>query len=138
MTVQNSVAPMRPQPKILPQAQMFQQRMQPLANRTNIPSPFKPSTISPFQANKSPQKSLNPAYNRQQSYVDPQSHTQTFNVESLVSPAILPDRFRTIFKFPLFNRMQSECFDVAYRSSSNLVVSGTYHFSPQPQPPPNP
>ncbi|KAL8655597.1 MAG: hypothetical protein Q9226_002980 [Calogaya cf. arnoldii] len=41
----------------------------------------------------------------------------------LVSPSELPDRFRSIFPFPLFNAIQSKCFGTAYRSSDNLVLS---------------
>ncbi|KAL8674416.1 MAG: hypothetical protein Q9168_001208 [Polycauliona sp. 1 TL-2023] len=41
----------------------------------------------------------------------------------LVSPSNLPDRFRSIFPFPLFNAVQSKCFETAYRSSDNLVLS---------------
>jgi len=41
----------------------------------------------------------------------------------LVSLANLPDRFRTVFPFPLFNAIQSKCYPVAYQSDSNLVVS---------------
>jgi hypothetical protein len=31
--------------------------------------------------------------------------------------------FRGVFKFKLFNRIQSDTFDVAYESNNNLVVS---------------
>jgi ATP-dependent DNA helicase HFM1/MER3 len=42
----------------------------------------------------------------------------------LVSPhEDLPDRFRSVFPFKLFNAVQSKCFDTAYRSDENLVVS---------------
>ncbi|KAI4220190.1 MAG: hypothetical protein L6R36_007797 [Xanthoria steineri] len=41
----------------------------------------------------------------------------------LVSPSELPDRFRSIFPFPLFNAVQSKCFGTAYGSSDNLVLS---------------
>ena len=35
----------------------------------------------------------------------------------------MPDRFRSVFPFPLFNAIQSKCYATAYRSSDNLVVS---------------
>ncbi|KAF8254053.1 putative DEAD/DEAH box DNA helicase [Wilcoxina mikolae CBS 423.85] len=35
----------------------------------------------------------------------------------------LPDRFRSIFSYPLFNAVQSRCFESVYNSSDNLVVS---------------
>ncbi|KAL8765822.1 MAG: hypothetical protein Q9209_007226 [Squamulea sp. 1 TL-2023] len=41
----------------------------------------------------------------------------------LVSPSELPDRFRSVFPFPLFNAVQSKCFEIAYRTSDNLVLS---------------
>lgn len=41
----------------------------------------------------------------------------------LVFPSELPDRFRSIFPFPLFNAVQSKCFGTAYGSSDNLVLS---------------
>ncbi|KAL8888722.1 MAG: hypothetical protein Q9215_003906 [Flavoplaca cf. flavocitrina] len=41
----------------------------------------------------------------------------------LVSPSQLPDRFRSIFPFPLFNAVQSKCFGTAYGTSDNLVLS---------------
>ncbi|KAK0247544.1 ATP-dependent DNA helicase MER3 [Friedmanniomyces endolithicus] len=42
---------------------------------------------------------------------------------SLVSTHQLPDRFRSIFPFPLFNAVQSKCFETIYKSSDNLVLS---------------
>ena len=35
----------------------------------------------------------------------------------------LPDRFRALFSFPLFNAVQSKCFDVVYKTNDNFVVS---------------
>ncbi|KAF2089406.1 P-loop containing nucleoside triphosphate hydrolase protein, partial [Saccharata proteae CBS 121410] len=35
----------------------------------------------------------------------------------------LPDRFRSIFSFPLFNAVQSKCFSTIYGSDDNFVVS---------------
>ena len=35
----------------------------------------------------------------------------------------MPDRFRSIFPFPLFNAIQSKCYSTAYQSNYNLVVS---------------
>lgn len=40
-----------------------------------------------------------------------------------MSRSELPDRFRTIFPFPLFNAIQSECFGNVYQSSNNFVLS---------------
>lgn len=41
----------------------------------------------------------------------------------LVSTYELPDRFRSIFPFPLFNAVQSRCFNTIYGSNDNFVVS---------------
>lgn len=41
----------------------------------------------------------------------------------LVSTRELPDRFRSIYSFPLFNAVQSKCFPVVYRSNHNFVLS---------------
>lgn len=41
----------------------------------------------------------------------------------LVAPNELPDRFRSLFPFPLFNAVQSKCFATAYQTSDNLVLS---------------
>lgn len=41
----------------------------------------------------------------------------------LVSVNGLPDRLRSLFNFPLFNAVQSKCFDAAFKSDQNLVLS---------------
>ena len=41
----------------------------------------------------------------------------------LVSLNTMPDRFRSVFPFPLFNAVQSKCFQTAYNTSDNLVLS---------------
>lgn len=35
----------------------------------------------------------------------------------------LPDRLRTIFPYPIFNAVQSKCFDTVYRTDNNFVLS---------------
>ncbi|KAI9015488.1 hypothetical protein DFJ74DRAFT_680316 [Hyaloraphidium curvatum] len=45
---------------------------------------------------------------------------RTLNLRSVSE---LPDRFRSLWNFPYFNAMQSECFDVAYNTGRNVVVS---------------
>ncbi|KAL2173999.1 uncharacterized protein P884DRAFT_316771 [Thermothelomyces heterothallicus CBS 202.75] len=35
----------------------------------------------------------------------------------------LPDKFRAIFPYELFNAVQSKCFDIVYRTNDNLVVA---------------
>ncbi|KAL9933442.1 hypothetical protein V8E36_007618 [Tilletia maclaganii] len=37
--------------------------------------------------------------------------------------SVLPDAWRTIFKFPVFNAVQSTCFESVFQSERNLVVS---------------
>ncbi|RAL59793.1 hypothetical protein DID88_000422 [Monilinia fructigena] len=41
----------------------------------------------------------------------------------LVSPHELPDRFRQVFPYELFNAVQSKCFAPIYRTNNNIVVS---------------
>lgn len=43
---------------------------------------------------------------------------------NLINPRdLLPDRFREIFPYDLFNAVQSRCFEYAYQRNDNLVVS---------------
>ncbi|KAJ3096369.1 Sec63 [Phlyctochytrium planicorne] len=42
---------------------------------------------------------------------------------NLVSVSSLPDKVRSIFSYKYFNAMQSQCFDTAFGSDKNLVVS---------------
>ncbi|PBP27947.1 meiotic helicase [Diplocarpon rosae] len=41
----------------------------------------------------------------------------------LVSPYELPDRFRQVFPYELFNAVQSKCFASIYKTNDNVVVS---------------
>lgn len=41
----------------------------------------------------------------------------------LVAVNDLPDRLRSLFTFPLFNAVQSKCFDTAFKTDDNLVLS---------------
>lgn len=41
----------------------------------------------------------------------------------LIPTTALPDKQRSVFKFPIFNAVQSRCFSTAYESDNNLVVS---------------
>lgn len=41
----------------------------------------------------------------------------------LISLTELPDRFRSVFPFCLFNAVQSKCFEAIYRTNDNLVLS---------------
>lgn len=41
----------------------------------------------------------------------------------LIAPSDLPDRFRSIFSFPVFNAVQSKCYTTVYGSDDNVVVS---------------
>jgi ATP-dependent DNA helicase HFM1/MER3 len=42
---------------------------------------------------------------------------------SLVSTHSLPDRFRTVFPYPLFNAVQSKSFETIYKTDDNFVLS---------------
>ncbi|KAI6709517.1 hypothetical protein JHW43_007968 [Diplocarpon mali] len=53
-----------------------------------------------------------------------QSHTLPLaHGIQLVSPYELPDRFRQVFPYELFNAVQSKCFAPIYKTSDNVVVS---------------
>jgi ATP-dependent DNA helicase HFM1/MER3 len=41
----------------------------------------------------------------------------------LLSVNTLPDRFRGVFPYDLFNAVQSKCFSLVYESSDNIVLS---------------
>lgn len=41
----------------------------------------------------------------------------------LVPTSTLPDRFRALFPYPLFNAVQSKCFNTLYKTSDNFVLS---------------
>ena len=41
----------------------------------------------------------------------------------LVSPRELPDKFRQVFPYKLFNAVQSKCFEPIYRTDDNMVIS---------------
>ena len=62
-----------------------------------------------------------------QGRLDPQlglDHAQpTIQGIPLVPLDRLPDRLRSVFRYPLFNAVQSKCFPTAYNSDDNLVVS---------------
>lgn len=53
----------------------------------------------------------------------PQSIPQTIQGIELVSTHALPDRFRSLFRFPVFNAMQSKCFETIYHGDSNFVLA---------------
>lgn len=42
---------------------------------------------------------------------------------ALISTQQLPDRFRSLFPFPLLNAVQSKCFPHVYQDDGNMVVS---------------
>ncbi|KAI9741343.1 MAG: Sec63 [Cirrosporium novae-zelandiae] len=53
----------------------------------------------------------------------PHANTPLIQGIRLVSLNELPDRFRSIFPFPIFNAVQSKCFNTVYKSRDNLVLS---------------
>ena len=69
---------------------------------------------------------------QQETYVAPKRTPQTLALGhappiahgiQLVSPHELPDRFRQVFPYELFNAVQSKCFAPIYKGSDNVVVS---------------
>ncbi|KAG8747590.1 Sec63 [Ceratobasidium sp. 428] len=67
---------------------------------------------------------------RSHPYVNQQKRSHHASV-SLVPVSSLPDWCRGIFKFGVFNAMQSQCFATAMNTDSNMVISGmssSYYF----------
>lgn len=52
-----------------------------------------------------------------------QNGSPTVRGIKLVPTTRLPDKQRSLFEFPVFNAVQSRCFQTAYESDDNLVVS---------------
>ncbi|KAL8901398.1 MAG: hypothetical protein Q9207_005230 [Kuettlingeria erythrocarpa] len=87
--------------------------------------PFQPSDYASPNDRTSPTfpSHRNPAAGKRSSAI-PLGHAPPIvQGIQLVSPNELPDRFRSVFPFPLFNAVQSKCYSIAYRTSDNLVVS---------------
>ncbi|KAJ1509165.1 Sec63, partial [Coelomomyces lativittatus] len=53
----------------------------------------------------------------------PHQNQQPHDLQKNVPVSILPERFQSVFDFPVFNFMQSECFHEIFRTSHNVVVS---------------
>ncbi|GAM83897.1 hypothetical protein ANO11243_018870 [Dothideomycetidae sp. 11243] len=53
----------------------------------------------------------------------PHNTTAVVRGISLISPRVLPDRIRSIFPYPLFNAIQSKCFDRVFLGNDNFVLS---------------
>ncbi|KAH7384519.1 nucleotide-sugar transporter-domain-containing protein [Pyrenochaeta sp. MPI-SDFR-AT-0127] len=41
----------------------------------------------------------------------------------LIPISVLPDRLRSVFSFPMFNAVQSKCFDKVFRTDENFVLA---------------
>ena len=81
-----------------------------------------------FQASKddplSPHpSSSSPAIPPPQPQIELNHAPPTVHGVQLVSLNEMPDRLRSVFHYPLFNAIQSRCFQPAYKSNVNLVVS---------------
>ena len=64
-----------------------------------------------------------PSATRIQTQKAPARDTPVVQGITLVSTQKLPDRFRSIFPFPLFNAVQSKCFPIIYNTNDNFVLS---------------
>ncbi|KAJ3213982.1 Sec63 [Dinochytrium kinnereticum] len=91
--------------------------------QVNTPTPRIPQQQSTHSSNE-----CNP--NEYQNYDEqgPPGSTHSRGIITIASldlkpVSALPDRVRAIFPFKFFNAMQSRCFDIAYGSVKNLVVS---------------
>lgn len=68
------------------------------------------------------QTTMRPSSNRQ-AHQAPSRAPPVVQGIQLVSTHDLPDRFRSIFSFPLFNAVQSKCMPVVYSTNDNFVIS---------------
>ena len=85
------------------------------------PRPYNPDI---GQDNLGPAVSSRTTHQRRPNTRGTLGHTQSM-VQGipLVGLDELPDRLRSVFRYPLFNAIQSKCFPTAYDSDDNLVVS---------------
>jgi superfamily II RNA helicase len=81
------------------------------------------SLYAPQLAKIRSDSNLSNVFERQEIVAQTSPSTPMINGVTLVPVNRLPDRFRSIFPFALFNAVQSRCFDSAYSSTNNLVVS---------------
>ncbi|OBT87082.1 hypothetical protein VE02_05017 [Pseudogymnoascus sp. 03VT05] len=95
-----------------PTRQIVRRREARAGQRARSPEP------QPISEESSPHETLDPRGAFELSHAPPM-----INGIQLVSTRELPDRFRAIFPFPLFNAVQSKVFPAAYKSDDNLVVS---------------
>ncbi len=82
-----------------------------------------------YRSNLTPEDSLetfpsrptanNPVYEAPRTKTDP----PIVHGINLVPTRVLPDRFRSIYSFPLFNAVQSKSFESIYKTNDNFVLS---------------
>ena len=101
---------------------------------TEQPSTYQPLTVDDLEAEGhhrqtaqvEPIRPFPPSFRATQ----PTSKPKHTNVSppvvqgiNLVSTHTIPDRFRSIFPYPLFNAVQSKSFDTIYKTNDNFVLS---------------
>ncbi|KAA8910250.1 DNA/RNA helicase MER3/SLH1, DEAD-box superfamily, partial [Sphaerosporella brunnea] len=92
------------------------------AERTSRQTPLAAFQASLLEKPPPARHSENP-YEQQHAAPKPKSAIPVVQGIQLVPVTRLPDRFRSVFSYPLFNAVQSRCFDSVYNSNDNLVVS---------------
>jgi len=94
-------------------------------NRMHAPSTYT-------QTKDQLENASHPETPRQQDYAPTKNTPQTLALGhappmahgiQLISPHDLPDRFRQVFPYELFNAVQSKCFAPIYKTNDNVVVS---------------
>jgi hypothetical protein len=95
---------------------------------TSSPTPLRP----PQRASQSPGK-IQPSFAKRNDALPLQYQRQISSTSSQAPPVVqgiqlvsvheLPDRFRPIFHYPVFNAVQSKCFDAVYNRNDNLVLA---------------
>ncbi|KAH0565974.1 hypothetical protein GP486_000620 [Trichoglossum hirsutum] len=92
-----------------------------------------PTPLRRYQRVSQNSSEIQPSSTRRSDILPPQFQQQVASTTSRAPPVVqgiqlvsvheLPDRFRTIFHYPLFNAVQSKCFDAVYNRNDNLVLA---------------
>ncbi|KAF2460578.1 Sec63 Brl domain-containing protein [Lineolata rhizophorae] len=111
-------------PRDLPSSPAFQANRRRKADR---PNPSTPSTAYHNEADR-PESGLTRAQHAPLMISAPESALSVhgppvINGIQLIPTTNLPDRFKMLFPFELFNAVQSKCFDVIYHTNDNFVLS---------------
>lgn len=92
-------------------------------DRHEAASPHWPSTTADPSPDTPRQLCGEVSFHSESSVIQFKHAPPTIQGIQLVSTHELPDRFRSIFPFSVFNAIQSKCFNPIYRKDDNFVLS---------------